>query len=498
MGNCMRCRRVPARVEIPVSIVMRILAPLLVLCAFLTAGAPFSHGSEYLQVRGLMDLRTTFSDGAYDVEALAGMARERGMGAVILGDHDLVVMEYGVPPFRNVLKKREQRNSILKEGAGRYLRAIREAERKHPDMVIIPGSLSTAFYYWTGHPLTGDLTAHNHERRILTVGMEMPIDYEELPVLHNRSSIRFLVHDLPAILFFSAAGLIALIMLFWRGRWRVAGIIVLTLAVLLIINSNPFRNSPYDAYRGDQGMAPYQLLIDYVKGRGGLTFWNYPETRSGVRRLGPIQVSTRPYPEVLRESHGYTGFSALYGDTIGVTEPGGIWDTVLRDYCRGLRTRPVWGIATADYHREGESGERLGNFQTVFFVTEKNKRAVLAAMRDGRMYALRGKFPQMARMDEFCVSSADTAVKAISGGEISLRGAPRIRIALSSENNLPGPVKIRLIRGGEVIGTFEDFLPLQIEYEDNMIRPGGKTYYRMDMRGAGTIVSNPIFVSLSP
>lgn len=494
----MRCRRVPAGVEIPVSGVMKRLTFLLVLCAFLTAGAPFCDGSEYMQVRGLMDLRTTFSDGAYDVETLAGMARERGMGAVILGDHDLVVMEYGVPPFRNVLKKREERNSILKEGAGRYLRAIRDAERKHPDMVIIPGSLSTAFYYWTGHPLTGDLTAHNHERRILTVGMEMPIDYEELPVLHNRRSIRFLVHDLPAILFFSAAGLIALVMLFWPGRWRVAGIIVLTLAVLLIINSNPFRNSPYDAYQGDQGMAPYQLLIDYARGRGGLTFWNYPETRSGVRRLGPIQVSTRPYPEVLRESHGYTGFSALYGDTIRLTEPGGIWDTVLRDYCRGLRARPVWGIATADYHREGESGERLGNFQTVFFMTEKNKRAVLEAMRDGRMYALRGKFPQMARMDEFSVSSADTAVKAISGGEISMRGAPRIRIALSSENNLPGLVKIRLIRGGEIIQTVEGTLPLVVEHEDKEMRIGDKTYYRMDMRGAGTIVSNPIFVSLSP
>ena len=494
----MRCRRAPAGVKIPVFSVMKRLVFILVLCTFLTAGAPFCDGSEYLQVRGLMDLRTTFSDGGYDVETLVGMARERGIGAVILGDHDLVVMEYGMPPLRNVLKKREERNSLLKEGAGRYLRAIRDAERKHPGMVIIPGSLSTAFYYWTGHPLTGDLTAHNHERRILTVGMEMPIDYEELPVLHNRSSIRFLVHDLPAILLFSAAGLIGLLMLFWPGRWRVAGIIVLTLAVLLIINSNPFRNSPYDAYRGDQGMAPYQLLIDYVGGRGGLTFWNYPETRSGIRRMGPIQVSTRPYPEVLQESHGYTGFSALYGDTIRATEPGGIWDRVLGDYCRGLRARPVWGIATADYHREGESGERLGNFQTVFFVTEKNKRAVLEAMRDGRMYALRGKFPHMARLDEFSVSSGETAVKAISGGEIALQGAPRIRIALSSENNLPGPVKIRLIRGGEVIGTFEDFLPLQIDYEDNTFRPGGKTYYRMDMHGAGTIVSNPVFVSLSP
>jgi hypothetical protein len=41
----------------------------------------------------------------------------------------------------------------------------------------------------------------------------------------------------------------------------------------------------------------------------------------------------------------------------------------------------------------------------------------------------------------------------------------------------------------------EGTLPLQIEHEDDDIKPGEKTYYRMDMRGAGTIVSNPIFMT---
>jgi len=83
-----------------------------------------------------------------------------------------------------------------------------------------------------------------------------------------------------------------------------------------------FRSSPFDQYHGDQGMAPYQLLTDYVDSRGGLTFWNYPETASGTRKLGPIMVDTPPYPEVLEESEGYTGFASLYGDNITVTEPG--------------------------------------------------------------------------------------------------------------------------------------------------------------------------------
>ncbi len=444
-----------------------------------------------------MDLRTNFSDGAYDLDTLVGMARQRGVGAVILADHDLMVMEYGIPPFRNLLKKREERNSILMQGADTYLRAIEATRKRYSDMVIIPGSLNAPFYYWTGNPLTGDLTAHNHERRILTVGMERASDYEDLPVLHNSRCTRLPAHDLSIIIFFSAVGLSGLVMLFRAGMWRIAGIIALTLAALLIINAKPFRSSPYDAYHGDQGMGPYQLLIDHVSAKGGMTFWNYPETRSGVRRLGPIQISTRPYPKALLETTGYTGFAALYGENVRVTEPGGVWDTVLKEYCRGLRGQPVWGIATADFHREGESGEILGNFQTVFLVGEKSEKAVLEAMRLGRLYAVRGKYPELARLDEFSVSAMNNSVKVISGEEISMRGKPRVRIALSSENDLPGPVKVRLIRGGEVVRTVEGILPLVVEHEDKEIRIGEKTYYRMDMHGAGIVVSNPIFVNFS-
>jgi hypothetical protein len=307
------------------------------------------------------------------------MSRQRGFGVVILNDHDLMAMAYGVLPLRNLIRKKEEMNSILKSGAGKYIQAIKNVRKKYPDMIIIPGSESTAFYYWTGSPFQGNLTAHNHEKRILTIGMENPSDYEGLPMLHNSHSIQFLHHDLPGMILLFAAVLSAGAMIYFSGILRITGIIVLTLAVLFIINSNPFRNSPYDPYHGDQGMAPYQLLVDYVNARSGMTFWNYPETKSGVRKMGPIQVSTRPYPEVLLDSRGYTGFSALYGENIRITEPGGVWDMVLKEYCQGFRDRPAWGIATADFHQEGEGGEKLGNYQTVFYVKEKKITEVLEA-----------------------------------------------------------------------------------------------------------------------
>ncbi len=107
----------------------------------------------------------------------------------------------------------------------------------------------------------------------------------------------------------------------------------------------------------------------------------------------------------------------------------------------------------------------------------------------------REAFPQVPVMDEFSISSADMTVKGISGGEISLTGNPRIKIVLSSSKPVAGQVKVRLIRSGSVVHRVDGTLPLQFEYDDAYYNPGEKIYYRMDMRGAGIIVSNPIFVN---
>lgn len=289
-----------------------------------------SQGASYQQVAGLIDLRSTFSDGAYDIETLVKMTKDRGFEVVVINDHDRMVMEYGLPPFRKLIKKRVELPSINKNGATAYLDSIKNVRKKYPDMIIIPGSETAAFYYWTGSYFKKNLTAHDHERRILTIGMEKPEDYENLPILHNGSSTKYM----RAAVFGVVLGLVFILVSFFlvkkRGSYRACGVISLILGVVFIINSNPFRNSPLDQYHGDQGMAPYRLLIDYVNSRGGLTFWNYPETKSGIRKMGPIRVDTPPHPEVLEESEGYTGFAALYGDNITVTEPGNVWDRVLR------------------------------------------------------------------------------------------------------------------------------------------------------------------------
>lgn len=452
-----------------------------------------SYGGDYKQVAGLIDLRSTFSDGAYEIETLAKMAKERGFEVLVINDHDRVVMEYGLWPFRNIVKKKVEKNSINKKGAKAYLDSIEKAQKKFPEMILIPGSESAAFYYWTGSYFKNNLTAHNHEKRILTIGMDKPEDYENLPVLHNGGAEYAGVVP-PGIILFVCSLAVSVYLMKWRGFYRITGIILFVLSAAFIADSIPFRSSPFDQYHGDQGVAPYRLLMDYVDSRGGLTFWNYPETKSGVRNVGPIRVDTPPHPEVLEESEGYTGFAALYGDNITVTEPGNIWDRVLTEYCRGIRNRPVWGISTADFHEEGESGEKMGNFQTVFLLREKSRKRVLEALKNGKMYAYRGDYQQFVRLDEFSASAADSENKGFSGDEIVLKENPRIRISLSGNVASENKIKVRLIRSGDLVGTFEGALPMQIDYEDKYFKPGRKIYYRMDMSGYGLLVSNPIFV----
>jgi len=65
----------------------------------------------------------------------------------------------------------------------------------------------------------------------------------------------------------------------------------------------------------------------------------------------------------------------------------------------------VCEISTADYHRKGRTKEKSGNFPTVFFVHEKTKEEILTPLKHGKMYACRGHYPHLARMDEFSVGT---------------------------------------------------------------------------------------------
>lgn len=463
------------------------------LCVFLCPGAVFSekHGG-YQALPGLIDLRTTFSDGSHTIEETVQLARARGFRVLFFTDHDRIALSYGLTPFRNILRYKKEYPSIMTHGPDQYLNEIKRVAAKYPDMILIPGCITSPFYYWTGSWLKGDLTVHLYDRRILILGFEDPEDYKGLPNIGNKPSFRYTRQLAPGAALFLIPLAIGLLLVRWKRFLRISGGILLVLSCLAIVDANPFRSSPYSPYDGDQGIAPFQEVIDYANERGGLAFWNYPEQMSGVRKHGPIFVHTPPYPEVLQQSTGYTGFAAIYGDNITVTDPGREWDRVLNDYCLGHRQSPPWGISTADFHEDGRLGLKLGAFPTTFLVKSITREGVMEAMKKGRMYCSRGDSATWPVLDNFeAVGNGDQ--RAVMGETLTTDQPPLIKFTVSSRDEKTGPVKILLIRGGALLRTFEGKTPLEVQIADKDLPAGRTTYYRL-MDSRKHLTSNPIFV----
>ena len=449
---------------------------------------------DYQQVAGLIDLRTTYSDGAHDLDFLIDLAKKRGFEVLFINDHDRMTLEYGIFPLRNIIRKKEELPSINSRGAEGYLEGIKLAAQQHPEIILIPGSETAPFYYWTGSPFKDNLTAHNWERHLLVMGLENVQDYKDLPILHNGFSTLHFRQLLPLSIVFMVLMLLGFILAWKRGYLRILGIVILVNASLMLIEFHPFKSSIYDQYSGDQGYLPYQELIDYVRDRGGATFWTHPEASAGANaRKGPITVKTPPHPEALLMTKGYTGFGTIYGTWITTTEPGMEWDRALLEYCRGERDIPAWGISTADYHEEGLGGEKLGNFPTVFLVREKTGKEVLQALKQGRMYACRtGENFQRFELNDFSISDSNTNNRLSMGETIELKDKPEIRLSVSSSDQSAHNVDVRVIRSGELIKTISKTTPFVVDFKDDYFNPGELIYYRLDI--PGKLVSNPIFV----
>jgi hypothetical protein len=377
-----------------------------------------------------MDLRTTFSDGKHSPEDLVTMARLRGFRVLFFNDHLRIKLSYGVPPFRNLLKYSKEHPSIMTHGPEAYLREIDRLSRQYPDMILVPGAIVSPFYYWSGSWIRGDLTVHMYDRKLLAFNLTRPEDYERVPA--------------------------------------------------------------FSSYAGDQGIAPFQETINYIQQRGGFAFWNYPEQRSGIRKHGPVYVNTPPYPEVLRESENYTGFAAIYGDRITVTDPGKHWDRALTEHCEGKRGKPVWGISTADFHEDGRLGLKLGAFPTTFLVKDFSKAAILDALRQGRMTCSRGDGQSWLQLDYFKVLGPDGG-SAHMGETLTTVGAPLIKFRVSYKGDERAPVTIHVVRGGTLIRTLQGETPMDFDALDEEAPAGRMTYYRL-IDSMKHLTSNPIFV----
>ena len=198
---------------------------------------------DFIQIPGVIHAHSTFSSGDYSLKALVSRAKEKGIQVLIPTDHDLVVMEYGLFPLRNLFKKRVEHKSVIKAGPEKYLDAINQINNEQNDVLVIPGIQSSPFYYWTGSPFRGDLTANDYRKELLLIGMMNPEDYLGLPLLHRGFSTNHVAFFIPRLIIFFISLVLGVYVSFQKGKIRFFGIGVGFLSLILIINHHPFQSS---------------------------------------------------------------------------------------------------------------------------------------------------------------------------------------------------------------------------------------------------------------
>ena len=85
----------------------------------------------------------------------------------------------------------------------------------------------------------------------------------------------------------------------YRSYVRKATVPLMFFFALIALNNHPFQSSPFDPYKGDQGMRPYQNLIDFATSKGALVFWNHMEATTGINQKDSLSLETMPYPDDL-------------------------------------------------------------------------------------------------------------------------------------------------------------------------------------------------------
>jgi len=451
---------------------------------------------EFLETRGLIHIHKNLGASSLSLDKTLQDAQNKGFEIFFLTDNYDLGMEYGIPPFRNLLKKKiENPTTIKRQGIKYYFDKIERTGEKFPGLILVGGVEIIPFYYWTGSYFDNTLIAHNWEKTFLVFGLDRPEDYMTLPLVQNSHRLRFNPVFLPATLFFIAAILLSFYLIKEKGFFRIIGLLLFLISVLFLINYHPFRPNLFSQYRGDPGMAPYQEVIDDARRKNALIFWAQHTHANADKKAGQISIKDGFGPNDLLLTKNYTGF-VIAPDQYDIVEPGNEWDTILNEYCQNHRERPVWQIGAMNFDENTDNIGKIDSISTTFFLKQKNKRFVLDALANGRTYTKIVKKNADLSLNLFSVSDTKNGKYGISGEEILAENPPLVNISISADKGKSNELRVNLIRSGKIISTFKGQPPLNINYQDDYFRKGEKIYYRLIIleENGSRIFTNPVFV----
>ncbi len=242
-------------------------------------------------VRGAFRINTNMSAGKNSVRDIAEIAREKDIEFLVFTDQFIVLGEYGIPPFRNILKYAKERQSIKTFGIEKYLQEIKSAQDLLPDICLIPGADVAPIYEWTGSILNPPIIGHRWSQQITVLGSEDAQFYRNIPTIHNDpigwkfpgSVLKWL--PFPFIILgicIVQSGISKYhdnqghsYSIYEKPKITLGSIIFL-ISVLYFINNSPFSVTRYSQYKKNK-LEPFQNLIDYVRSNDALAFWSHPE-----------------------------------------------------------------------------------------------------------------------------------------------------------------------------------------------------------------------------
>ena len=465
---------------------------------WLVLAFPSSSFAIYIQLDTVADVKTNFSEGCASIKDIGNQSERLGIDAVIFGDYARNSIEFGAKPFERIFKNATKGPSVLGRGASGFISEVNDNDRQIKETILIPGVETIPFYFWSGSNYDKNLTAHNWDKHLMVIGLPTAQEYEQLPLQNSNLSSKYtdsLLKHFAILVFLFMVSVVPV----YKGYARILTVPLMVLLLLLTINNHPFRSSPFDAYHGDQGMQPYQNMIDYANSNGAMVFWNHMEPISSIRKHGTTSLATVPYPDDLLKTKNYTGFQVVGDHPIQQAEAGQQWDQVLMEYLQGQREQPVWGYGGNNYLCEEQNGDRLGSVRTIVLVREKNRDTLLDAIRKGRMYSVRQVDDNRLSLDEFLVEDQKTGQQATLGQELTSTDFPAVKIKLRSIKGGNKTARIQVIRNGILVKQENVSLPYELTWRDVGNDQEGRAYYRIkaSVNSMDHLVSNPIFVKFS-
>ena len=375
--------------------------------------------------RVLIDVRSNHSDGKHDMTTLITLAEKRGIESMAFTEHDRFSIRFGIDPVPQFLGYAQQHPSLYTTGLQDFFTELHLQRQQHPEIQLFGGTESIPGYHWSGIPFQ-DLTLHDAERHIITLGIESPAQVEALSSydlrygLGNRSI---------SIAFWCASIFILVIFFLIRGNRGIA--------LLLIASLTAFMATWLMKPKVDADVA----FIQSAQQQGLFTIWAHPGTLSGVRP-GPmgVQLDTPPYSRRVFKEPTADAFAAVYGDTDLNTLPSGLWDRYLLDYLHGYHAKPIWATAAGDYHEEGMANEYLGNFVMDVWSKSSKPASVLEALQAGHMVAWgMGKQSNIATRALFLKDAKGQMLQV--GDEASVESPVQLVVALQEHTNTPSSVQ---------------------------------------------------------